>query len=70
MDPTVEFWIAMGQGADRWVPACGGTEVPFRCRGGKMLLYVYNPSIGKHAYLDVESDLILDDEVAAALIAR
>lgn len=51
-----------------WVPASGGTETPFRTRGGATLLYCFNPRSGKHAYLDVGSDLILTDEEARNLL--
>ena len=47
-----------------WVPACGGTEVPFLTRSGHTLLYCYQPSTGKHAYLDCGTDLILTDDDA------
>ena len=53
-----------------WHPACGGTEVPFRTRSGKMLLYCYQPSTGKHAYLDCGTDLILSDMEAEAYLMR
>lgn len=54
--------------ADVWLPACGGTEVPFKSRSGRELLYCYNPKLGKHAYLDCGTDTILtDDEAARAL---
>lgn len=49
-----------GQGD--WFPACGGTERPFTSRSGKRLLYCWQPSTGKHAYLDCGSDLILTQE--------
>jgi hypothetical protein len=49
---------------DSWVPACGGTEVPFKSRSGRRLQYVWQPSTGHHAYLDVDSDIILSDEEA------
>lgn len=48
-----------------WLPACNGTEVPFFSRSGRRLLYCYQPSTGKHAYLDCDTDIILDDEQAA-----
>lgn len=52
----------------RWVPACGGTEEPFVTRTGKRLLYVWHTGTGDHAYLDCDTDLILDfDEAQAAL---
>lgn len=53
----------------RWVPACGGTEVPFRTRSGRTLLYCWQPSTGRHAYLDCGTDLILSDADAAAFLA-
>jgi len=53
---------ARAQGA--WTPACGGTEEVFRARTGKRLLYCWQQSTGKHAYLDVDSDVILSDEEA------
>lgn len=47
-----------------WVPACNGTEVPFTTRNGRRLLYCWQPSTGRHAYLDMGTDLILTDEEA------
>ena len=47
-----------------WVPACGGTETPFTTRTGRRLLYVYQATTGRHAYLDLGTDLILSDEDA------
>lgn len=52
-----------------WVPACGGTEVPFTTRTGRRLLYCWQPSTGKHAYLDCNTDLILSDEEAMLALA-
>ena len=54
---------------DSWRPACGGLEVPFKSRSGKRLQYVWQPSTGQHAYLDVDSDIILSDEEAEACLA-
>ena len=54
---------------DNWVPACGGTEVLFQTRSGRRLQYVWQPSTGQHAYLDVDSDIILSDEEAEACLA-
>jgi hypothetical protein len=48
-----------------WYPACGGTETPFVSRSGRRLLYCYQPSTGKHAYLDCDTDTILTDNEAA-----
>lgn len=47
-----------------WMPANGGTETPFLTRSGKRLLYCWQPSTGKHAYLDCDSDIFLSDEEA------
>jgi hypothetical protein len=50
------------------VPAHGGTETEFTARTGKRLLYCYNPRLGRHAFLDLGSDIILtDDEALVAL---
>jgi hypothetical protein len=51
-----------------WVPACGGTEIPFTSRSGVRLLYCWQPSTGKHAYINCDTDIVMsDDEVRAAL---
>jgi len=48
-----------------WYPANGGTEVPFFTRAGYKLLYCWQPSTGKHAYLNCETDLLIpDDEIS------
>jgi len=47
-----------------WFPANGGTETIFTSRSGKRLLYCWQPSTGKHAYLDCDSDIFLTDEEA------
>lgn len=53
---------------DNWVPAAGETETPFITRTGRRLLYCWQPSTGKHAYLDCDTDLILtNDEAITAL---
>jgi len=48
-----------------WFPASGGKETPFITRSGRKLLYCWQPSTGRHAYLDCDTDLILSDEEAA-----
>jgi hypothetical protein len=53
-----------------WVPACGGSEVPFVSRSGRQLQYVWQPSTGKHAYLDCQTDIVLSDEDAAAHLGK
>lgn len=50
--------------SDHWVPASGGTEVPFMTRNRRKLLYCWNTHTGEHAYLDCDTDLILTDEEA------
>lgn len=51
-----------------WVPACNQTEVPITTRNGRRLLYCFQPSSGKHAYLDLATDIILSDEEALAIM--
>lgn len=53
-----------------WVPACGGTETPFTTRTGRRLLYCYQAATGKHAYLDLGTDLILSDDEAATAVGK
>jgi len=47
-----------------WIPACGGSEKPFTTRTGRVLQYVYQPSTGRHAYIDCGTDILLTDEEA------
>lgn len=47
-----------------WFPASGGTEEPFYTRSGRRLQYMWQPSTGRHAYLDLGTDLLLSDEEA------
>lgn len=47
-----------------WLPASGGTETPFNTRTHRRLLYCWQPTTGKHAYLDCQSDILLTDEEA------
>lgn len=61
----LDAWKAQGE----WVPASGGTETPFVSRSGARLLYCYQPRSGKHAYLDLGTDLILSDSEAANLLS-
>lgn len=66
----VEFQLAIAGNADRWVAACGGTELPFRTRSGRSLHYMYNPFQKRHAYLDTMTDVILSDQEAEAFLER
>ena len=47
-----------------WHPASGGTEQPFKARSGARLQYMHQPRTGKHAYLNLDTDLIMTDEEA------
>lgn len=64
MTTTHAFNFAVACNSDLWVPANGGTETPFTARTGHRLLYCFNPRLGRHAYLDLGSDIILTDEEA------
>ena len=56
-----EFLAAVEARADRWVVACGGTEQPFTNRNARRMVYVFNPATGRHAYLDLGSDIVFAD---------
>ncbi len=56
---TDEYAEARDALADRWVPACGGHEVPFLDRLGRTVLYVFNPGTREHAYLDTTTDVLM-----------
>lgn len=58
---TVEQIIREKEDKGLWVPANGGTETPITIRGFR-LLYVWNTGTGKHAYLDLDTDIILSDK--------
>jgi len=53
---------------DRWVPACGGTEVPVTIKG-RRLLYMWNQRTGEHAHLDLDTDIFLTTEEYTELFA-
>jgi len=53
--------------ADRWVPACGGSEVPYLDRNGRKVVYVYNFATKQHGYLDCQNDIVWDDEKLGAV---
>lgn len=50
----------------RWVPACGGSEEPYRTRSGVVVLYCWNTGTGEHAWLNVDSDIIMTPDEAEA----
>jgi hypothetical protein len=52
----------MAINSDNWVPACGGTEVPFETRTGRTLLYMWNTTTGEHAYYDMRNDVFLSND--------
>jgi hypothetical protein len=60
--------LANEQGA--WTPANLGSEEPFMTRSGRTLLYCFQMTTGKHAYLDCGTDLILSDEEAVLAMGR
>ena len=57
------------QAQGNWYPACNGTETPFFTRTGYRLLYCWQPSTGKHAYLNCDTDTILTDDEAMRILA-
>lgn len=40
-----------------WVPACGGTEKPYKNKIGHMVLYMWCPATGEHMYYDMDADI-------------
>lgn len=49
---------------DDWIPAAGGKEEPFTTKDGRKLQYMWNPSTREHAYLDLNTDILLSDDEA------
>jgi hypothetical protein len=47
-----------------WFPANGGTEIPFYSRSGIRMLYCWQPSTDRHAYLNCNTDMLMTDEEA------
>lgn len=62
----LEFAMAVAGNQDAWVPACGGTEAPFIARSGARLLYCFNPRLRKHAYINLDNDMLLEHDDAMA----
>ena len=54
---SLHAWVARVYSAG-WVPACGGTETPLMMKG-RRVLYVTDLKLGAHAYLDLNTDIIL-----------
>lgn len=44
-----------------WVIACGGTEQPFVTCAGYRVQYLYQPNTGRHSYIDLGTDILVDD---------
>lgn len=42
---------------DNWIPACNGLEQPFTVNGTRWL-YVWNPAMRKHGYLNLSTDIV------------
>jgi len=68
LEPNPFPALSEGQNPDGWYPANGGSERPFKSRSGRTLLYCFNPAKREHAYLDMDNDVILSNEEAAALM--
>lgn len=47
-----------------WIPASGGTETPFVTRSGLRLQYLYQPTTGRHVYINLDTDIFLTDAEA------
>ncbi len=50
----------------RWVAACGGSEEPMTVNGVRVL-YCWNTGTGEHAYLNLDTDIIMEDGVFESL---
>ncbi len=53
----------------RWVAACGGSETPMTVQGVRVL-YCWNTGTRKHAYLNLDTDMIMAAGEFEALCAR
>lgn len=62
------FDAACERGDDIWLPANGGSETEFVSRSGVRLLYCYNPALRRHAYVRLDSDMVVTDAEAWALM--
>jgi hypothetical protein len=56
----LDAWKAQGD----WFPASNGTETPFTARSGARLLYCWQARSGRHAYLNLGTDVVLTDDEA------
>jgi len=67
---VAEFNKAIRTKANAWVAASGGTETPFTTKNGRKILYCYNPAEDKHAYVDLDADIVLSDEDAWKILGE
>lgn len=49
-----------------WVPGCGGTEQPMTVNGVRVL-YCWHTGTGEHAYMNLDTDMIMTDAEFDAL---
>jgi hypothetical protein len=52
-----------------WIPACGGKEKPMTVNGVR-ILYCWQPTTGKHAYVNLDTDVIMSQDDVDALMRR
>jgi hypothetical protein len=69
MDSLTEYDRAIRDNKDVWVPACGGNEKPMVI-GERRFLYCFNPKQMRHAYLDMDTDVIVDYDPTVRVGAR
>jgi len=53
----------------RWVAACGGDEQPMLVQGVRVL-YCWNTGTHKHAYMNLDTDIVMADGEFEALCGR
>ena len=53
----------------RWVAACGGSETPMTVQGVRVL-YCWNTGTRKHAYLNLDTEMIMAAGEFEALCTR
>ena len=61
---TDEFARAVSECRDVWVPANGGTETEYRNRDGRRVLYCFNPQQHRHAWIDLDTDMEIEERGA------
>jgi len=68
VEPRTKSEVLRDYGKENWVIANGGTETPFKSRSGATLLYMWETNSGRHAYLNVDTDMFLTDDEASELM--